>query len=81
MLLSSTIIDGEKKDLEDKISYLEAKKGVDDKKAKELKAQVEELEAQNNSLETWLKEENERQVDITPLREHAFQMRRETYQV
>ena len=40
-----------------------------------------ELEARNNSLETQLKVANERQVDITPLWEHALLIRKKIYHV
>ena len=81
MVLSNTIIDGEKKDLENNILELEAQKATTDKQAKELKARVAELETRNNSLEIQLKEANERQVNITPLWEHALLIRRRTYKV
>ena len=51
LVLSNTIIDGEKKDLENKISELEVQKVATNKQAKELKAQVAELEVWNISLE------------------------------
>ena len=44
-MFSSTIAEGEKKDLESKISKLEVQKDANDKQAEELKAQVVELEA------------------------------------
>ena len=81
LVLSNTIIDGEKKDIEDNILELEAQKVVADKQAEELKDWVADLEAWNNSLETQLKVENEWKVDITPLQEHALLIRRKTYQV
>ena len=40
-----------------------------------------ELEAQNSSLEVLLKEANERNMDIAPLREHALLLRGKIYQV
>ena len=64
-MFSSTIVEGEKKDLESKISKLEVQKDANDKQAEKLKAQVVELEAYKNLLETQLKEANERQQDIT----------------
>ena len=60
LVLSNTINDGEKKDLENKISELEAQKAATSKQGEELNAWVVELEAQNNSLEIQLKEVNER---------------------
>ena len=51
LVLSNIIIDREKKDLEGKISGLEAQRAVVDKKTEELKDRVAELEAQNSSLE------------------------------
>ena len=43
-MLSRTIAEGEKKDLESNISMLEVQKDANDKQAEELKAQVVELE-------------------------------------
>ena len=60
LVLSNTIIDGEKKDLEGKISRLDTQRAATDKQVEELKAQVAELEAQNSSLEIHFKEANER---------------------
>ena len=45
LILSNTIIDGEKKDLEGNILGLEAQRDATDKQAEELKAQVVDLEA------------------------------------
>ena len=45
LVLSNTIIDGEKKDREGNISGLEAQRATTDKQAEELKAQVVDLEA------------------------------------
>ena len=45
LVLSNTIICGEKKDLEGNISGLEAQRVAVDKQAEELKAQVVDLEA------------------------------------
>ena len=58
--LSVTIMEGEKKYLEDKILELEAQKYAPYRKMGELITQVEELEVQNISLETQLKTTNER---------------------
>ena len=58
-MLSDTIIDGEKKDFENKISELEARKSAADRQAEEIRTQVGELQAQNSSLETQLKTTNE----------------------
>ena len=79
--LSNAIIEGEKKDFENKVSELEAQKSVTDRKAKELRSRVGDMEAQNSSLETQLKIANERQVYITPFQEKAFLIRRKIYQV
>ena len=81
MVLSNTIISGEKKDLEGKISELETKRATADTEVEDLRARVAKLEAQNSSLETLYKEANEQKMDITPLREHAFLLRRKIYQV
>ena len=40
-----------------------------------------ELEAQNSSLEVLLKVTNERNMDITPIREHSLLFRGKIYQV
>ena len=80
LVLSNTMIDGEKKDLEGKISGLETQRAAADKQVEELKARVEELEAQNNYLEVLFKETNERKIDITPLQEHALLLSRKIYQ-
>ena len=79
LVLSNTIIEGEKKDLENKISELEVQNPATDRQAEELNAWVVELEARNNSFKIQLKEANERQVDTTPLREQALLIRRKTY--
>ena len=81
LVLSNTIISGEKKDLEGNISGLETQKATTDTQEEELRARVAELEAQNNSLEVQLKATNERKIDISPLREHAILLRRKIYQV
>ena len=81
MALSNTIISGENKDLEGKISELEAQKVTTDTQAGELRARVIELGAQNSSLETLLKATNERKMNITPLHEHTLLLRRKIYQV
>ena len=39
------------------------------------------MEAQESSLENYLKTTNERQLDITPFREKSFLIRRKIYQV
>ena len=59
LVLLDTIIDGEKKEFENKISELEAWKSATDRQAEEIRTQVGELEAQNSSLETQLKTTNE----------------------
>ena len=78
-MLSNTITEGEKKDLENKISELEVQKAATNRQAEEINAQVVELEAQKNSLEIQLKAANEQQIDITPFREQALLIRRKTY--
>ena len=78
-MLSNAISEAEKKDLENKIWEVEAQKAGTDKQAEELKARVAELEAQNSSLEIYLKVSNEQQVNITPLQQHALLIRRKTY--
>ena len=75
LVLSNTMIDGEKKDLEGKISGLETQRAAADKQVEELKARVAEPEAQNSSLEVLFKEENEQKMDITPLREHTLMLK------
>ena len=71
-MLSITIVEGEKKEFENKISRLEAQKSVTNRQAEELRDRVGDLETRNNSLETQLKTTNERQLDITPFREQAL---------
>ena len=80
-VLSNTIINGEKKDLEGKMSKMETKRATTDTQAEELRARVAELEAQNSSLETLFKAANEQKMDIMSLREHALLIRRKIYQV
>ena len=67
LVLSNTIINGEKKDLEGKISGLETRRATTDTQAEELRARVAELEAKINSLEVHLKAANEQKFDIFPL--------------
>ena len=52
-----------------------------DTQAEEIRSRVVELEAQNDSLETLLKAENEKKMDITPLKEHSLLLRRNNYQL
>ena len=66
--LSTTIMEGEKKNVENNISELEAHKYAPSRQEEELRAWVGELEARNNSLEIQLKVANEWQLDITPFR-------------
>ena len=75
------MIDGLNKDLEGKIVGMEKQRVATDKQVEELKARVAKMEAQNNFLEIQFKEANEWKMDITPLREHAFLLRRKIYQV
>ena len=80
-MLSVTITEGEKKDLESKILELEAQRSAVNKQTKELKNQAEELEVHNQSLQTQLKTSSERKLDITPFRDHAYLIRRNMHQV
>ena len=60
LVLSNTIISGEKKDLEGKDSGLEMQRATTDIEVEEIRAQVAKLEAQNrDSLEVQLKAANE----------------------
>ena len=79
--LSTTIMEGEKRDFEGKISELEAQKSAACKQTWELRTRVEELEEQNRILENQLKAASERQCDITPFRNHAFLIQRNMHQV
>ena len=66
LTLLVTIMEGENKYFENKVAELETQKSATSKQEEELNSQVVELEAGKNSLEIQLKEENERQLDITP---------------
>ena len=58
--LSVAITEGEKRDIERKVSELEEQKVTADKRA-------EEIEIQNNSLVEQLKVAKEKKFDITPI--------------
>ena len=75
------IMDGEKKDLEEKVLELEIQKFAVNKQAEELRTWAKELEAQNKSLETQLKTTTERQPDIIPFCDQACSIWRNIHQV
>ena len=75
------IMEGEKKDFEAKISVLGSRESASCQKMGELRTQVEELVTQKGSLETQLKVENERQLDITPFCAQACTIRINIHQV
>ena len=75
------IIEGEKKDFEDKIAELELQKSAAIRQLGELGAKVEELVTQRESFEAQLKIENERQLDITHFCNQAYIIRRKIHQV
>ena len=68
-------MEGEKRDLEDKISELEAHNSAASRQMRELRTRVEEMEEQNRTLETQLKTANERQPDIIPFCDQACLIR------
>ena len=72
-------LDKEKNILERKMAEMEAQKSTVDQQEKQYKVRIMELEAQNSSLELFLKESNERKMDVTPLREHALLLRGKIY--
>ena len=71
----------EKRDLEDKISELEAHNSAASRQTGELKTKVEEMEEQNRTLETQLKTAIERKHDIIPFYDQAFLIQRNIHQV
>ena len=80
--VSVTIMEGEKKDFEDKILELEAQKSAVNRQAGELRTRVDqELEAQNRELEIQLKIANERHLDITSFCDQACMIWRKIHQV
>ena len=60
LVISVTITEGEKKDLESKILELETQRSTINRQIEELRTRVEELEEQNRILENQLKAANER---------------------
>ena len=74
-------MEGEKKDLEDKILKLEAHKYEANRQMGELRTHVEEMEVHNRSLETQLKTTNKRHPNITHFCDQAFLIRRKIHQV
>ena len=79
--LSTTIMEGEKKDFEDKISELEAHKSAASRQTGEIKTREEELEEQNIILDNQLKKANERQPDMTPFHVQSCLILRNMHQV
>ena len=61
VVLSATITQRQKKDLENKVPDLENQRATTNKR-------VEELEMQNSLVDKKLKVENEKQLDISPFR-------------
>ena len=74
LTMSVAITEGEKRDLESKVSELEKKKVVADNT-------TEELEIHNNLLEKQLKVENEKKFDVTLFYNKACLLQREINQV
>ena len=72
---------GRKWILEDKILELEAQNCATNRQEGDPRTLVEELEAQNRSLETQLKTANERHPEITPFHDQACIIRRKTHEV
>ena len=70
------ILEGETKDSESKISELESIEFATHQQMGELRNQEEELVTQKGSLESQLKVENERQIDVTPFCAQACTIRR-----
>ena len=66
------IMEGEKKDFEERTSEIEAHKYATDRQIGELRTRVDELEEQNEILENQLKAANERHPNITPFHDRAF---------
>ena len=81
MELSTTTIEGEKRDFEDKILELEAHNSVASRQTGELRTRVEEMEEQNITLETEIKIAIERQHDIIPFYDQACLIWRNIHQV
>ena len=69
LALSIEITEGEKRDLEGKVSELENKKSRASKR-------IEELEAQKILLEKQLKVAKEKQLDLIPFHSQSFLMQR-----
>ena len=76
-----TIMEGEKRDFEDKIATLELQKSTAIRQVEELRAQVEELVAQRGSFEAQLKIKNERKPDITPFHDQSCIIQRTIHQL
>ena len=74
LVLSTTITEREKMDLEQKVSELENQRATTDKR-------VEELEMHNSFLDQQLKVENEKQLDISPFRNQASLLQTEINQI
>ena len=72
LVVQMTIMEGEKKDFEEKIAELEWHKSAAIRQVGELRTQVEELVAQRGYFEAQLSIENDRQLDITPFHDQAY---------
>ena len=70
VVLSATITQRQKKDLENKVSELENHRDTTNKR-------FEEQEMQNNFLDQQLKVENEKQLDISPFRSQVSLLQKE----
>ena len=72
--MSSSIIEGEKRDLESNVTEFEKQKNATNQRAKE-------LETKNNLLDKQLKIANEKQADVTPFHSQACILLRKINQV
>ena len=65
--------------MENKVAELELHKTTTKKKEKRYETHVAALEAKKDSLEVFLKEENEQRTDIDPLTKHTLMLRNKIY--